>query len=445
MKASPRQSAEPRGAAPLLCGRLTNVADGSPAARAGLRAGDCLLTINGRPVRDVIDVQFFSADEHVQIEFLRHGQRHTARLERPYGQEPGWEFAELVFDGLRECENHCPFCFVRQMPAGLRRSLYVYDDDYRYSFLHGSFVTLTNLGEADWQRIEEQHLSPLYVSVHATEPALRERLLGRRGIPPIMEQLRRLIALGIALHTQIVVVPGLNDKQALASTVADLAGLYPGVQSIGVVPVGLTRYGPRRLRRNSTQEALQLLAQVTTYHEYFRRRLRRGLVYASDEWYLMADLPIPPAGYYDDYPQLENGIGLTRQLLEDWAALDGRLRRRAWAGGPIGIVCGMLIAPTLRTLLTPLSEQTGVPAVLLPVENRFFGAGVNVSGLLTGGDVVAALGGQTAGLSRLFLPRSMFNAEGVQTLDDWTLERIGQSLGTPAAYASQLSELTAAL
>jgi putative radical SAM enzyme (TIGR03279 family) len=440
MRRPPCNAAE--SAAPTAPGGLiAGVQPKSVAQRAGLRAGDWLLTINGRPLRDVIDAQFFGAEESLEFTFRRGDQIMRRRVRRGYADDLGIEFASLLFDGLRECGNHCPFCFVRQAPPGLRDTLYVYDDDYRFSFLHAGFVTLTNLTEADWERLAEQRLSPMYVSVHATEPALRERMLGRRGLTPILEQLRRLIALGIEAHTQIVVTPEWNDGPALIQSVEDLAALYPGVLSIGLVPVGLTRYQRGRLRRPTLIEATQVIEQTAAWQAGFRRRHDLGLVYAADEWHLLAGRPMPPAAYYDDFPQFENGIGLTRHLLDDWESRRAEVTRRAWDGRPIACVCGTLIAPVMGSLLDDLRARAGIEAELIAVPNRFFGEEVTVSGLLTAGDVVEALERRAGAWSRIFLPRSMFDAEGALTLDDWTVERLAATLGAPVTLAQTLDDI----
>ncbi|HIC94366.1 MAG TPA: DUF512 domain-containing protein, partial [Anaerolineae bacterium] len=229
-------------------GIIAAVRAGSVAEELGLRPGDELLSINGHPLRDIIDYRFYGAEEELELVIRRDGQRLVCLVERGYGEELGIEFVEPTFDGVRHCNNRCPFCFVDQLPRGMRRSLYIKDDDYRLSFLFGNFVTLTNLTEADWQRLAEQRLSPLYVSVHATDLALRRRLLGNPSAPDILQQIGRLGELGIQVHAQIVLIPGLNDGEPLARTVADLAALHPTVQSIAVIPVGLTKHRPPGLR-----------------------------------------------------------------------------------------------------------------------------------------------------------------------------------------------------
>jgi putative radical SAM enzyme (TIGR03279 family) len=428
-----------------ICGRVSHVTPGELGARAGLRAGDCLLAINGQPVRDVIDVQFLAADDWLEFTYLRHGKSMRRRVTRHFDDPLGIEFEDPLFDGIYECDNHCPFCFVRQLPDNLRPTLYIQDDDYRLSFLHGSFVTLTNLNEADWARLEEQRLSPLYVSVHATNPGIRERLLGRRGNTPILTQLQRLIDLGITVHTQVVVVPGINDGATLIETVAQLADLYPDVESIGLAPVGLTRFCPTRLRRNSPEEAVALLTQVAQWQARYRREHELGLVYAADEWYLLAGSEIPDDHSYDDYPQLENGIGLTRLLLDDWAGVRAHIQPRAWSGGETYCVSGALIGPVLEPLLADFAARSGIPVHLVSIENQFFGESVTVSGLLAAGDVVRALERHAGSIHTLCLPRSMFDDAGQLTLDGWTPTRIAGALGCRLALVSCLSDLNAAL
>jgi putative radical SAM enzyme (TIGR03279 family) len=326
------------------------------------------------------------------------------------------------------------------MPQGMRSPLYIRDDDYRYSFLFGNFVTLTNLTEDDWDRLSEQRLSPLYVSVHATDQDLRRRILRSRTASDVVEQLKRLGELGIEVHAQIVLLPGLNDDHHLDRTVADLAALYPAVQSIGVVPLGLTRYHTCSLRTYGPDEAGSIVDQIGTWQREYRNRLGLGLVYASDEWYLLAGLEVPPAEQYDGFPQLENGVGLTRLLLdEEFEVSDDESRV-----GKVALVCGTLIAPLLQDMTANLAARTGLEIEVIPVVNAFFGPTVTVSGLLTGRDVVAALRGRDLG-EVVFLPRAMFDASGKLTLDDMSVAQIGERLGTRVEAAGTLGEVVGVL
>jgi putative radical SAM enzyme (TIGR03279 family) len=452
-------------------GLIQSITPGSVAADAGLQPGDRLLAINGHTLRDVIDVQFYGADESLLLLVARDSAHWQVEVERGYDQDLGLDFAHPTFDvDIRRCVNRCEFCFVKGNPprapqepsARLRRSLYVKDDDYRYSFLFGNFVTLTNLTAADWARLEEQRLSPLYVSVQATDPGLRRRILGwpadaGREAPDILQQLQRLGDLGIELHTQVVLVPGLNDGPHLDRTLADLFALGDGpVASVGIVPVGLTRYHRGACRTPTAGEARSVLEQLMPWHDRARRRWDHGLVYASDEWYLLAGREVPPAAAYDDFPQVENGVGMVRQLLDEWEELKAQLGRRPGRRHlrSATLVCGTLIAPVLDRIVSELNEHTHANWHagwrLVPVVNDFFGEVTTVSGLLTGRDVLAALRGQELG-EIVLLPRAMFtgrygagSAPPGTTLDDLQLADIAAHLEVPVAMAGTLTEALAA-
>jgi putative radical SAM enzyme (TIGR03279 family) len=422
------------------------VEPGSVGARAGIRRGDRLVAINGRAVRDVIDVQFYAAEEVLDLAVVRGAAQLEMHVERDYGQELGLTFVHPTFDvDIRRCANDCGFCFVKQNPKGLRPSLYVQDDDLRYSFLYGHFVTLTNLTEADWVRLEEQRLSPLYVSVQATEPELRRQFLGRRNAPDIMAQLSRLGSLGIEVHAQVVLVPGLNDGVHLARTVADLAELQGcPVASVGVVPIGLTQYHRGGCRTFTAAESATVLDQVQPWRAASQAQWGRRFVYPSDEWYLVTGRKVPPAPAYDGFPQVENGVGLVRQMLDEWARLRGRLpdlrgRAATW-------VCGTLVAPVLAPIVEGWNSRSGARLQLVPVVNEFFGPVTTVSGLLTGQDVVAALAGQALG-EVVIVPQAMLTgrygageAPPGMTLDGLTLADLSMQVGVPVEPAATLHD-----
>ncbi len=420
-------------------GEIASVAPGSLGEKLGLRPGDRLLAINGHPLRDVMDCQFYSAEEHLELRLRRGDREMTIETQRKYGQELGLDFVQPLFDGLRRCTNGCEFCFIAQLPKGLRSSLYVRDDDYRLSFLTGSFVTLTNLTEADWERLAQQRLSPLYVSVHATDPLLRRRIFGR-PVPDIRPQLRRLGELGIHVHAQVVLIPGLNDGPHLERTAFDLAGLYPTVKSVALVPVGLTKHHRGGCRPYTSAEARKLLAQVAPWQRDFRQRWSVGFIYLADEWVLLAGEPVPPAWAYDGFPQLENGVGLVRELVDDWESVKGALSSVTFRGSKLTLVCGTLIAPILRDMAHELTSLTGLDLEVIPIVNHFFGPTVTVSGLLTGQDVVGALRERNLG-DAVILPRAMFDAPGGRTLDDWTPDQLGEQLGVPMWCAENLREV----
>lgn len=409
-------------------GLISAVHPDSLAARLGLRPGDELLAINGHPVRDLVDVQFYGAREQLTLRVRRGGEEQTLRARRRYDEPLGLDFARPTFDDIRRCNNHCEFCFVAQMPRGLRPSLYIKDDDYRYSFLFGSYITLTNLTEEDWARIEEQHLSPLYVSVHATDPDLRRRILGNPRAPDVLDGLLRLAAMGIEVHTQLVLVPGLNDGSHLDRSIGDLAGLYPAVRSVSVVPVGLTKFHRGGCRPYTVEEMRRVWEQVTAWQRRLRRQLGVRFVYLSDEWYLRLGKPVPPASAYDGLDLTENGVGLVRVLLDRWRRVE---RELAALGGPSQTwVTGALMAPVLEGLGARFADRTGIRADVVPVPNRFFGETVTVAGLLTGQDVVAHLRERPSS-GTVVLPDVMFRGPQGQSLDEMHPDDLSRALSRP--------------
>lgn len=449
---------QPRG------GVVDTVEAGSPCDLAGIEPGDVILRINGHKLRDVIDYQFFSADEPVlrivTVPRQEPNRERTLTVFRAPDEMPGLTFTEPTFSPIRECNNHCPFCFIDQLPGSMRNSLYIRDDDYRYSFLFGNFVTLTNLNKRDWERLAEQRLSPLYVSVHATDPQMRHTLLGNDRAPDIRTQLQRLFDLGIDVHTQIVTCPGMNDGAYLEETVSDLAEHYPSVLSIGVVPVGLTRTpteilsGPGAscsrilpsaaalpLRTFQHDEATAVVRQVRKWQHTYRRRFQCSVVYASDEFYLLSGERVPAASSYDGYPQYENGIGMVRDLMDDWKRLRRRLApgRRPRRELDVTLVSGEMIADALSGLSSEWSELTGTHAQLVTVCNEFFGPRVRVSGLLTGGDIIANAHRYPGDL--VVLPSVMLDKTGTRTLDGISPIELETRIGKPVAFAGYLSEV----
>ena len=432
-------------------GRIAAVAADSIGQEIGLEPGDVLVSINGHILRDIIDYRYYGAEEELLLEVERAGQRYLLEIERDYDEELGLGFEEPLFDGLRQCSNRCPFCFVRQMPPGLRPTLYLRDDDYRYSFLLGNFCTLTNLLPEDWQRIEEQHLSPLYVSIHSTDSGVRRRLLGNPHAPDILMQLRRLGEMGIEVHGQIVIVPEVNDGAILRRSIEELADLWPTVQTLALVPVGLTRYHRRNIRLLRSEEAEVILHLADEMRSALCRHMGVTWLYPSDELYLLAGQEVPPAFFYDTDAQRENGVGLVRELEDDWHVCVRMLTRWRDAGRigelvsrRITLVCGMLIAPILSRFVAEIEARTALKLNLVPVHNRFLGESVTVSGLLTAADVLDALAGQDLG-ERVFLPRAMFDSEGQRTLDDATPAELTEHLGVPITLVSKMSQVLAEL
>jgi putative radical SAM enzyme (TIGR03279 family) len=405
------------------------VAPGSIADEFGVCAGDRLLSVNGQSLRDLIDYSYFTAsEEELLLEVEKaDGELWELEVQRSVGESLGLTFYPPP---PSRCANNCLFCFVHQLPKGLRKPLYVKDEDYRLSFLNGNYVTLANLTKSELKRIVDQHLSPLYVSVHATNPELRERLLGKPGIPPILPQLHLLARSGIVVHTQVVLCPGMNDGEELMRTVTELAGLYPAVRSLAVVPLGLTAHRSKlpQLTPVDAEYARQFLGVWQLQAEKLRRKLRHPFLFLADEFYLKAGEPFPPLKEYGDFPQVENGVGMVPLFLKEATSLLRRVK-------PIGsfratVVTGVSSFSFVGDFITQCSEKTGVEIALRAVENRLFGASITVSGLVAGRDIIASLAGYDVGACLLVPDVMLKEGEGF-FLDDVTLAELELNAGCP--------------
>jgi putative radical SAM enzyme (TIGR03279 family) len=425
---------------------VASVEQDSELARLGLRAGDCIVAIDDLIPRDVIDVQLdLPGARSVVIE--RQGERLTLEPSSVLDAAT-LTLVEPIPGGIRGCNNHCEFCFIRGLPRGLRPTLYVFDDDYRYSFLWGNFLTLTNLDESDWARIGYQRLSPLNVSVHATDDTVRRGLLNNRHAPGILPQLARLGELGIEVNTQIVLCAGLNDGSVLDQSIQDLAGLYPAVRSVSVVPVGLTRYSRvRNIRRPSPAEAAAAVEQCERWQTLLRPRLGIGFAYASDELNLLSGRQeMPPADRYDGFPVLSNGVGLMRSMLDEWQRLlNARRAARPQAPKRIAWLTGGLAASALASMADAWQACVGWRPEVRVVENEFFGDQVSVSGLLTGADLVRALKQVPSDMEDIVLPRGAFGFDGRCTLDGVSAEQVGAAHPARVHLAATPRELLAIL
>ncbi len=393
---------------------IEEVKPSSIAWEVGLEPGDRLLEVNGHPVRDVLDFRFHASSEDSLLLLVEKagGEQWEVEIEK----DP-WEDLGLVLEGIkpRRCGCKCVFCFMDQMPPGLRPSLYYKDDDYRLSFLHGNYITLTNLTEGDWKRIEEQRLSPLYVSVHATHPRVRAFMMGSPRAAFILRDLERLVSLNVQVHTQVVLCPGINDGEILKKTLEDLLALYPGVASVALVPVGLTRYrdGLYPLEPVDREYALRVVERGHSFREEANSRVGNPFLYLADEWYLAAGLPLPSVDYYGDFVQMEDGVGMVSLFMDEWKkAVPGEAMD---LGSSLILVTGKAFAPFLEECIThsPWREWVKV----LPVKNEFFGPLVTVAGLITAGDILKALEGAPPG--DVVVPGVMLNQEE-RFIDDLT-------------------------
>jgi len=412
----------------------------SPADQAGLMPGDVVLSVDEAELSDVLDWQWHTDSDAVRLSVVSHtGDMLDVSLQRTPGTAWGIEFADPLFDGVRTCRNSCTFCFMTQLPRGMRKALYLRDDDFRLSFLQGNFVTLTNLTDEDAERISEQHLSPLYVSVHATEPGVRENLVCSRD-DRALERIDQLLAAGIDMHVQIVLVPGVNDAEHLDCTLTWLAE-REGIVSVGIVPLGYTRHQQVfSASYNDQIAAATVIQQVQRWQ--FESRERDGVtwVYLADEFYLNAMAPFPTAEWYDDYPQYENGIGMVRSFADEVGALREQLSAAVRAlpaeAEAVTLVTGVMAATTIAGALNACDAAGRVR--LLAVPNRFFGGNVAVTGLLTGEDLGAAIaadGGRLTLPTAYLVPDVTLNADGL-TLDGMTVDDLRHSSGADLRVVS---------
>jgi putative radical SAM enzyme (TIGR03279 family) len=437
-------------------GIIKSIQPDGAAAQAGLRAGDGVRALNGHALRDVIDAQFYAAEPELAFEIERDGERMVLRAEREFGQELGIEFEHPTFDiDIRRCNNLCPFCFVLQNAQHMRRTLYIKDDDYRYSFLFGHFVTLTNLLDEDWARLAEQRLSPLYVSVHCTDTAIRQKCLRNPNAKDVLEQLRWLARHDIQAHTQLVITPGLNDGAWLEKSVHDLAALYPDVMSVSVVPVGLTAHHKYGYRPHTPAECAAVIERVQAWQTEFRKTLGVGFVHCTDEWYLVAGKPLPPKRSYDGLSLEENGMGMVRNFLNEWAQVKRKELHSAFPPpAPPGgrgvnavLATATLFAPVLQKTAAEFTQLTGVPLRAVPITNTRLGASITVAGLLMGRDIIEQLRPVLAAqpASVVVLPRVTFDHPDGISLDDITPLQIARELGAPVALADWMGDVVDAL
>lgn len=426
-------------------GIIASIRPGSLAERLGLKPGDRLVSVDGQSPQDLIDLSFAVADSRFKLTVeTADGSQQTHLVRKRPQDDLGIEFESAVFDQVRSCANRCIFCFVDQMPAGMRQTLYVKDDDYRLSFLYGNFVTLTNLGPRDLERIKRLHLSPLYVSVHATDGDVRAKMLNNPRARDIMSQIKELVSFGTELHAQIVLCPGINDGAVLEKSFRDLYAQRPNILSLAIVPVGLTKFRDncQRLDGFTLEGASAVIDQVAAWQEECRANDGDNFVYLADEFYLAAGRPVPDYDFYGDFPQLENGVGIVRSFIDEWehAAVSGSNEQPH----TIDVICGISAAK----ILGPLFSETPIPNLtvrLLPVENEFFGPSITVTGLLTGQDILntlAAAGGKRDGV---IIPGVALRKGENIFLDDMTLDEFISRVDAPVRVAHFAADLRQSL
>ena len=394
--------------------------------------GDTVVSINGNPIRDVLDYKFYSYDRRLTI-VLRspEGKERTVKIRKNEGEDLGLNFESYLMDRPRSCANNCVFCFIDQLPKGMRKTMYFKDDDARLSFLLGNYVTLTNFSPREVQRIMDLRISPINVSVHATDPELRMKMLRNPRAGESLEIMKRFAEAGITMNCQIVCCPGLNDGEQLDRSMRDLAALWPSVHSVSIVPVGLTRFreGLYPLEKFTPEHSLETIRQVTRFGDECLEKYGSRIFWCGDEMYLRAGLELPPDEFYEEYTQLENGIGMLRLMETEFrSALD--LAETA-DGTPFSVATGAAAAPLMRKLLLMAADRfPGIRGEVYEIRNDFFGHDITVAGLTTGEDLIGQLKDRNLG-ERLLISKTMLRQDEMDFLDDITLEEASRRLGVP--------------
>lgn len=408
---------------------IKSVDRGSP-LHGKAHPGDAVISINGHKIIDVLDYKFFAYDSELHV-VLRHpdGSEREVHVRKTVGGDLGLEFESYLMDTPRSCANNCVFCFIDQLPKGMRRTMYFKDDDARLSFLLGNYITLTNLSKREIERIIALHISPINVSVHTTNPELRCAMLRNPRAGETINTMRRFAESGITMNCQIVCCPGLNDGKALMQTMQDLADMYPAVHSVSIVPVGLTKYreGLYPLESFTPEHSGETIDMVTAFGDECVKKYGTRIFFCSDEMYICAQRELPDDDFYEEHTQLENGVGMIRLLEREFR---GALSLSEKPDGvPFSIACGVSVAPYFEKLICIAAEKyDNIKGKVYAVQNDFFGRGVNVSGLITGQDLIAQLRGKDLG-ERLFVSQNMLRRDELDFLDDITLEQAIDALG----------------
>ena len=414
--------------------KISEVSEGSIAEEAGIEPGDSLVSINGQKINDVFDYRFYSADEEISLEVLKpDGEILAVEIEKDEWEDLGLTFEKPLLDEEKSCRNQCIFCFIDQLPRGMRDSLYYKDDDARLSFLFGNYITMTNMKQDELERIIRYRMSPVNVSVHTTNPELRKYMLNNRFAGDILNQMKQLTDNGITVNTQIVLCRGVNDQLELERTLRDLSGLKPMLNSISVVPVGLTRYRDKLavLQAFDSASASEVIRQTEAWQRKFLQETGSRTVYLSDEWYLMSGNELPGYEHYEDFPQIENGVGMAAAFIYEFQEALLQEEKRP-VHRTVSIATGTLASKIIMDLAKQAEDYfPGLKVFVYPIENEFLGKNVTVSGLLTGSDIQEQLGKKQLG-DRLLLPSNMFRAGTELFLDDLTINDLHKALNVPA-------------
>ena len=418
------------------CLKIASVEAGSPAERAKLHAGDEIVSVNGHEIRDVIDLKYYTYDALLRVRVLcPDGRERTLRVRKDEGEELGVVFDDYLMDQARHCANHCVFCFIDQLPKGMRDTLYFKDDDVRMSFLMGNYISLTNLTAHDLDRICEMRISPVNVSVHVTDPEARKRMLRNPRAGECLAIMRRLAEHRILMNCQIVLCPGYNDGALLEKTLDDLVSLFPAVPSVSIVPVGLSdhREGLCPLRPVDREKAQEVIRMAGRYGELCLERYGTRVIYCSDEFYLLAGLKIPESDYYEDFPQIENGVGLMASFADEVREAAATFPKHAEIA-PFSIATGVAAESFMREMVALLLDSCDnikkSAYTVYAVENRFFGTQITVAGLITGRDLLSTLKDKPLG-ERVLIPEVMLKYGEPVFLDDMTVEELSEKLGVP--------------
>ncbi len=411
---------------------ISRVIDRSPAHLCGVQAGDTLVAINGQEIEDVLDYRFYMLESCLQLTLLRQGRSLSVTLIKEEYDETGMEFDTYLMDAQKGCKNKCIFCFIDQLPKGLRESLYFKDDDSRLSFLFGNYITLTNLTRHEIDRIIKMHISPVNISVHTTNPDLRVQMMKNPHAGEVLAIMKEFAQAGIKMNCQLVLCPGYNDGEELTRSLHDLGALYPAVQSVAAVPVGLSRHreGLTPLSPFTREQAAAVVDTMEAFGNEFLTKHGTRLCYPADEFYLKAGRPLPDGAFYEEYAQIENGVGMWTSFKEEFldALADAPARS---VNREISLVTGMAALPLIEECCRLAEDKfKGLTCHVYGIRNEFFGEQITVTGLLTGGDIMAQLKGKVLG-DALLLPSSTLRREGDLLLDDTTPEQISQTLNVP--------------